>query len=223
MKDILKLLANDNFIILNRDLIREIGLDETILLAELGSEQDYWKRNSRLGKDGFFYSTIDNIEKQIGFKKNKQLTLIKKLESLNLIEVKYHDMPKKRYIRVNVARLEKLQEKYCKKKIDNTEIKLVESDYEIIDKVFFEKEIPKELKNTFADYVLVIKQEKGFEVSLKNIRGLANSLKNFENCSLEEQKKIIKKSKLKKWKNFYPLKNEENKKKRGKSYIDEYM
>ena len=214
MKEILKILANDNFIILNRDLIREIGLDAAVLLAELGSEQDYWKRKSRLGKDGFFYSTIENIEKNIGFKKKKQLTLVKKLESLNLIEVKYHDIPKKRYIRVNVAQLETIQEKYSKKKSD-TEIKLVESDYDIIDKVFFEKEIPKELKNTFAEYVLVIKQEKEFDVNLKNIRGLANSLKKFEDCSIEEQKKIINKSKSKKWKNFYPLKSDNVKRKKS--------
>lgn len=212
MRDILKLIANGNFIIINRDLIKEIGLDETVLLGELCSEQYYWERNNKLGKDGFYYSTVDNIEKNTGYKKKKQLTLLNKLKALNLVEVKYHDMPKKRYIKVNVHQLEVMQAKYCTKK-SNTEIKLIESDYDIIDRVFFEKDIPKELKNAFAEYILVIKQEKNFEVNLKNIRGIANSLKKFENYTIEEQKKIINKSKSKKWKNFYKLNNKESERK----------
>lgn len=208
MKDLLKLIANNNYIIVNRDLIKEIGLDETILLGELCSEQYYWSNQNKLGKDGFFYSTVENIENQIGIKKKKQLALLNKLKTLDLVEVKYHDMPKKRYIRVNVSELERIQEKYREKEKKN--IKLNEFDYEIIDKVFFENEFAKELKNTFAEYILVLKQE-GFDVSLKNVRGLAKSLKQFEGESIEEQKKIIQRSKSKKWKNFYPLKNKQEK------------
>lgn len=208
MKDLLKLIANNNYIIVNRDLIKEIGLDETILLGELCSEQYYWSNHNKLGKDGFFYSTVENIENQIGIKKKKQLTLLNKLKTLNLVEVKYHDIPKKRYIRINVSELERIQEKYRDK--EKNKIKLNEFDYEIIDKVFFENEFAKELRNTFAEYILVLKQE-GFDVSLKNVRGLAKSLKEFEGCSIEEQKKIIKQSKSKKWKNFYPLKNKQEK------------
>ena len=71
MQDLLKLISNENYIIVNRDLIKEIGLDETILLSELCSEQYYWKSKDKLGKDGFFFSTIENIENNIGFKKKK--------------------------------------------------------------------------------------------------------------------------------------------------------
>ena len=205
MQDLLKLISNENYIIVNRDLIKEIGLDETILLSELCSEQNYWKSKDKLGKDGFFFSTIENIENNIGFKKKKQLTLLKDLKSRNLIEVKYHDMPKKRYIKVNALELEKIQKKYTieKKKED---IKLNEFDYEIIDKVFFEHGFDTKLKTTFSDYILTLKQEKEFSVSLKNVRGLAKSLEDFKDRSVDEQKKIIKQSTKKKWKNFYELK-----------------
>lgn len=211
MRDILKVLANDNFIIVNRDLVDEIGLDETVLLAELCSEQYYWQKNNKLGEDGFFYSTIENVENQIGFKKKKQQLLVNKLKSLNLLEVKYHDLPKKRYVRVNVAQLENIQAKYCTK-IITTEARLNESDYNVISKVFFEKEVSKDLKGIFAEYVLMLKQEKNFEINLKNIRGLINSLLKFEDYSVEELKNTINKSKLKKWMDFYPLKNRNIKK-----------
>ena len=211
MQDLLKLISNENYIIVNRDLIKEIGLDEAVLLSELCSEQYYWKSKDKLGKDGFFFSTIENIENNIGFKKKKQLTLLKELKSRNLIEVKYHDMPKKRYIKVNVLELEKILKKYNvdKKKSDIT---LNKFDYEVIEKVFFEYEFDKELKTPFTDYILVLKQEKDFSVNLRNVRGLAKSLENFKDRSLEEQKKIIKQSTNKKWKNFYDLKQNSSKK-----------
>lgn len=217
MRDLLKLLANGNYIILNRDLIKELGLDETVLLGELCSEQQYWERKMKLGKDGFFYSTIENIEKQICFKKKKQLTLLNKLKSLNLVDVKYHDMPKKRYIKVNVSRLETIQEQFLNRK-NNDEVTLTEADYDIINKVVFEKDINKELRNLFAEHILKLKQEKQWEVNLKNVRGLANALKELEKYPIEEQKKIIRKSTAKTWRGYIYGKKpkEENKKEKKK-------
>ena len=112
----MKVLSNNNFIILNRDLIKELGLDETVLLCELCHEQYYWEMNKKLQKDGTFYFTVENIEKQISLKKKKQLSLLNKLKKLNLVEVKYHDMPKKRYIKVNASELEEILNKYKEKR-----------------------------------------------------------------------------------------------------------
>lgn len=205
MKDLLKIMTNDNYIIVSRNLINELGLDEAVFLSELCHEQYYYDKYSKLNSDGFFFSTIENIEKKIGFKKKKQLTMLKKLKLLNLIDVKYHGMPKKRYIRVNVSTLDAIQEKYRTKK-DVSQIKLTEFDYDVINQVFFENGFDKALKNTFSEYVLVLKQYKEFDSSLKNVRGLAKSLKQFEDLTIAEQKKIINQSKKKKWKNFYEVK-----------------
>ena len=167
-KNLLRVLSNDNFLILSRDLVKEIGLDEAILLGELCHEQVYWETMNKLQKDGTFYTTVENIEKQIGLKKNKQLVILKKLKALNLIEIKYHDIPRKRYIKVNVFELEKIQNKYKKKEKEKTKEKIItlnKSEYDIIDKVFFENEFSKELKKTFSEYVFVLKQDKDFEVN----------------------------------------------------------
>ena len=72
--------------------------------------------------------------------------------------------------------------------------------------MFFENGFNKGLKNPFSEYVLVLKQYKEFDSSLKNVRGLAKSLKQFEDLTIAEQKKIINQSKKKKWKNFYEVK-----------------
>ena len=214
-KNLLRVLSNDNFLILSRDLVKEIGLDEAILLGELCHEQVYWETMNKLQKDGTFYTTVENIEKQIGLKKNKQLVILKKLKALNLIEIKYHDIPRKRYIKVNVFELEKIQNKYKKKEKEKEKTKekiitLNKSEYDIINKVFFENEFSNELKNTFSEYVFVLKQDKDFEVNLKNVRGLAKSLREFKECSIEDQKKIINKSKQKRWTGFYPIKKKKS-------------
>ena len=214
-KNLLRVLSNDNFLILSRDLVKEIGLDEAILLGELCHEQVYWETMNKLQKDGTFYTTVENIEKQIGLKKNKQLVILKKLKALNLIEIKYHDIPRKRYIKVNVFELEKIQNKYKKKEKEKEKTKekiitLNKSEYDIINKVFFENEFSNELKNTFSEYVLELKKYKNFEVTLKNVRGLAKSLREFKESSIEDQKKIINKSKQKRWTGFYPIKKKKS-------------
>lgn len=205
-RNLLKTLSNDNFLMINRDLIKELGLEETVLFAELCYEQFYWEANNKLQEDGTFYSTVENIEERLGLKKKKQLAILKKLKEVNLIEIKYHDTPRKRYIKVNVVELEKMQDNYKKKK-NEKKITLKEDDYDIIDKVFFENEFSKEIKKIFSEYVLVLKREREFNVTLRNVRGLAKSLRKFKECSIEEQKKIIYKSKEKRWSGFYPLKN----------------
>ena len=208
-RNLLRILSNDNFLMINRDLIKELGVEETVLFAELCYEQFYWEINNKLQKDGMFYSTVENIEERLGLKKKKQLAILKKLKELNLIEIKYHDTPRKRYIKVNVIELEKIQDKYYKEKNDKN-ITLKETDFDIINKVFFENEFSNELKNTFSEYVLELKKYKKFEVTLKNVRGLAKSLREFKESSIEDQKKIINKSKQKRWTGFYPIKKKKS-------------
>ena len=60
---ILQLISTSNFITVNKDLIKELGLEEAILLGELASEYEYWQKKDEI-QDGYFYSTIENIEKE---------------------------------------------------------------------------------------------------------------------------------------------------------------
>ena len=108
---ILNLLANDNYIIVNKDLIRKIGLNEAILIGELASEYKSWRKKEKL-VDDMFYSTIENIEENTGLNEYHQRKIINNLIKLDLIECKVKGMPATRYIKLkqeNIAKILNLQ------------------------------------------------------------------------------------------------------------------
>ena len=97
---LLKMLASDNFIVVNKSLIKKIGLDAAVILGELASEYCYWIDHDGL-VEGFFYSTVENIEDKTGLSSHSQRQAINKLVELKAIEVRKMGLPAKRYIRVN--------------------------------------------------------------------------------------------------------------------------
>ena len=96
----LKLIANNNFIIINKEIANIIGLDEAIILGELASEYNYWEKNEKLD-NGYFFSTIENIEKNTTLKEKRQRIAFNKLKELGIIDIKIKGMPAKRYIKIN--------------------------------------------------------------------------------------------------------------------------
>lgn len=100
--NILKLISSSNFITVNRELALKIGLEEAIMLGELASEFDYWSKHNGLA-DGYFFSTIENIEKKTTLTEYKQRKILKHLQELNLVDCKVKGLPAKRYIKINEA------------------------------------------------------------------------------------------------------------------------
>ena len=47
---LLELVASDNYIPVNKVLIKKFGLAEAVILGELCSEHTYWQRDCKLGK-----------------------------------------------------------------------------------------------------------------------------------------------------------------------------
>ena len=103
--DILKLMASNNFIIVNRDLIKEFGTNGAILLGELASEYNYYNDNNRLCDDGMFFSTVENVENNTGLSRYQQKKAIDELKKKGVIDVELRGMPAKRYIRINTNKL----------------------------------------------------------------------------------------------------------------------
>lgn len=102
--DIIDLLASDNYIIANKDIARRHGLDEAIILGELASEFRYWKREGKT-QDGWFFSTIQNVEDATTIKEKRQRAAINNLVAAGLLEVKLEGMPAKRYVRLSAEKL----------------------------------------------------------------------------------------------------------------------
>lgn len=102
---IIKIFANSNYISVNRDIIKLLGIHEALLLGELCSEYSYYESQNQLTQEEWFYSTSENITNQIGLSKFQQLEALKTLTKNNIIEKKTAGMPAKRYFKINTEKL----------------------------------------------------------------------------------------------------------------------
>lgn len=137
---IIHLLASRNFIVVNKDVARKIGLDEAIMLGELASEYGYWETRSELTEDGFFFTTVENVEANTTFSQYKQQRTIERLQELGLLYVDRRGLPAKRYI--------KLREKNILKLFDNDEY----------DDTFVEKKVIRIKEDYTAEFAEVWKK-----------------------------------------------------------------
>ena len=102
---IINLLANDNYIIINRSLIKELGLKESIILGELASEFNYYKKNGLIDDKGYFYSTIENIQENTSLSSYEQKKCLDNLIRKNIVDVIVKGIPAKRHIKINSYQL----------------------------------------------------------------------------------------------------------------------
>jgi hypothetical protein len=93
------LLSNTAFLILNKELARQIGLKAAILLADLISKEEYFISNGMT--DGWFFNTEINIENDTTLTPYNQRKCIKILKENKLIEVKRKGIPAKQFFKIN--------------------------------------------------------------------------------------------------------------------------
>lgn len=93
-----------DYIALNRTLIRVLGLNSAVLACELVSEARYWMARGQFD-DGWFYSTVKNIQEQCGLSKHNQSDAFKDLKERGIVELEYRGLPKRRYIRIDTHKL----------------------------------------------------------------------------------------------------------------------
>ena len=95
------LLSSSKYIIVNKDLIKMLGLNEAIILGELCSEYSYWESVKQLEDDGYFYSTRENIEKNTGINAHFQRIAMKNLEEKGILTSKKMGIPCKKYYKID--------------------------------------------------------------------------------------------------------------------------
>lgn len=101
---ILHLLSHDNFIAVNRTIAEEVGLEAAVILGELASQYNYWQSCGKL-EEGYFYSTIENLEKKTCLSGHNQRQALTKLQEKGWISISKKGLPAKRYIKVNEENL----------------------------------------------------------------------------------------------------------------------
>lgn len=119
LSPIIQLLNPNNTISAHRMLAHAIGINETLIYSALISKQTYYLENNML-RDGWFFSTVTDLQESTTFGAKAQKTAINNLVSHGLIESKCKGMPAKRYFRItnNMEILAKLIDKgteICKK------------------------------------------------------------------------------------------------------------
>lgn len=113
--DVIDLLACDNYLIVNRDLMKLLGVAEALLLGELASEHRYWKKAGKLVDGEWFFSTNENLEERIPFSRPTIKKAADTLESLGIIESRLAGTPAKKHYRINTLQLEKFFKQDCQK------------------------------------------------------------------------------------------------------------
>lgn len=97
-------LAAGNYIAVNRSLIKVFGLDGAVLIGELASEAKYWNERDKL-EDGWFFSTIENVEEATGLSGYQQRKALSELTKACVVETTQKGIPKKRYVRIHFMEL----------------------------------------------------------------------------------------------------------------------
>lgn len=99
MNEIFQLLNPSNTLTVNRMLAHSIGLSEAVVYAALISKCSYYERNGKLD-DGWFYSTVPDLEASTALSEYQQKRCINNLVSTGLIESKNRGLPAKRCFRI---------------------------------------------------------------------------------------------------------------------------
>ena len=92
------LLSSTAFLILNKELARQVGLKEAILLADLISKEEYFIANGMT--DGWFFNTAKNIEEDTCLTTHQQSKAIKRLKDLGILETKVVGIPAKKHFKI---------------------------------------------------------------------------------------------------------------------------
>lgn len=92
-------ITND-FIKVSRYIAHELDISSAVMLGELFNEYNFYKSRNKLNNN-FFFSTVENIENRIGFKRRKQENAIRKLSEHGYIKVVHKGKPSKRYFSIS--------------------------------------------------------------------------------------------------------------------------
>jgi hypothetical protein len=107
--DILDLLSSGKFLLINKNLARKIGVDATLLLAELLNKNGHWKNEGKTvefdGIPGYFYATIESIEEETTLTRKAQDSALRRLKDAGFVTHILKGLPAKRYFLINEEKI----------------------------------------------------------------------------------------------------------------------
>ena len=193
------ILLKEGYFIINKKLVKILGLEETFLLINLIEGENLLKT-----KNGWFFQTFKFLEELTGLSRRKQEKAINKLVEIGIIMKKNMGVPCKRYFKINMERLEEVL------KEDKRDFKIIVEEPEI-KKVLKVEELKKSKEQEEVKRMDLLEEEKleseeileENEEEIKAIEGqgeikridLLAEDESESKVMLEENEKEIKKSK----------------------------
>lgn len=233
---LLQIISADNFITVNRTLIKKLGLEAAVMLGELASEYSYWSEREEL-REGFFFSTVENIEEKTGMTAYQQRQAINKLAEMGIVEVKKMGIPAKRYIRISEQQVMQMFNDKSLKNLTTGDEKTSQQDVKKFntnktkDKKTEEKDKSKKERKTQYDQILdsvdviasssdlrdafveFIKMRKMGRKPLtdRGLKLIINKTYELGNGKAEQMKKILEQSIERGWQGVFEIKTDQTK------------
>jgi hypothetical protein len=189
------LLSSTAFIVLNKELAKQVGINAAILLADLISKEEYFIANGMT--DGWFFNTANNIEQDTTLSAYQQKGAINILKENLLIETKLKGIPATQYFKVN--------EEQVIKKLNNLMLrnfKTINKNKEIIIiNKYFNKPSLLEIKNYCVERVNNVDPEaffdfyesKGWLVGKSKMKDWKAAIRTWERTETKKEKPTISK------------------------------
>jgi hypothetical protein len=188
------LLSSTAFIVLNKELAKQVGINAAILLADLISKEEYFIANGMT--DGWFFNTANNIERDTTLSAYQQKGAINILKENLLIETKLKGIPATQYFKVN--------EEQVIKKLNNLMLrnfKTINKNKEIIIiNKYFNKPSLLEIKNYCVERVNNVDPEaffdfyesKGWLVGKSKMKDWKAAIRTWERTETKKEKPMSK-------------------------------
>lgn len=100
-----ELLSRDNYVTINKIVMRKIGIDAALLLSELCYRRQYLDRAGKLQEDGFFYATVQDIEEETTLNEYSQNKAMNVLKDMGVVKSERRGLPAKRYLYIDSQKL----------------------------------------------------------------------------------------------------------------------
>lgn len=108
--NVYEMLSRDNYLTVNKLVMRTLGISESVLLSELCYRRQFLARANKLTEDGFFYATVEDVEEETTLSDYAQRKILDKLNQMGLIDVERRGLPAKRYICIHEEALQSLMD-----------------------------------------------------------------------------------------------------------------
>tara|TARA_R110002012_G_scaffold309285_1_gene516199 strand:+ start:208 stop:828 length:621 start_codon:yes stop_codon:yes gene_type:complete len=176
------LLSSSAFLVVNKSLAKQIGLKESVLLADLISKEEYFIANGMT--DGWFFNTEANIEQDTTLTPYQLRKCIKSLKKFGIIETKRKGVPAKQFFKINEEQVVKFLNNLSSSKcttINKNKVITINNKYFNKPKIEDVKEYCLERQNNIdAEAFIDFYESKGWKVGKTKMKDWKASIRTWE-------------------------------------------